>query len=79
MSNFEGARLPEPAASPRATRNLSTASRRASLQAADFQAAVIDHLIHTCAKQPRDAAALDLYHAMSHTVPGFTPFKILSA
>ena len=49
-------------------RTLSTAGRRASLQAPDFQAAVIDHLVHTCAKQPRDASALDLYHAMSHTV-----------
>jgi starch phosphorylase len=38
------------------------------MQAADFQAAVIDHLVHTCAKQPRDAAPLDLYHALAHTV-----------
>jgi glycogen phosphorylase len=68
VNSFEGARVPDPVASARPPRNLSTASRRASLQAADFQAAVIDHLIHTCAKQPRDASALDLYHAMSHTV-----------
>ena len=68
MTGVEGARLPEAVGSARPTRNLSTASRRASLQADDFQAAVIDHLIHTCAKQPRDASALDLYHAMSHTV-----------
>ena len=57
---------PEPGAAARPAR--STASRRASLQAAEFQAAVIDHLVHTCAKQPRDASGLDLYHAMSHTV-----------
>jgi len=57
---------PEPGAATRPAR--STGGRRASLQAADFQAAVIDHLVHTCAKQPRDASALDLYHAMSHTV-----------
>ncbi len=42
--------------------------RRASLQAADFSSTVIEHLVHTCAKDPRDASALDLYHAFAHTV-----------
>ncbi|MES1205473.1 MAG: glycogen/starch/alpha-glucan phosphorylase [Pseudomonadota bacterium] len=43
-------------------------SRRASLQAADFRAAVLDHVVHTCAKELRDASALDFYHAFAHTV-----------
>jgi starch phosphorylase len=42
--------------------------RRASLAAADFRATVLEHLVHTCAKDPRDANALDLYHAFAHTV-----------
>jgi starch phosphorylase len=42
--------------------------RRASLAAADFRATVLEHLVHTCAKDPRDAGALDLYQAFAHTV-----------
>jgi starch phosphorylase len=42
--------------------------RRSSMQATDFKKAVLDHLIHTCAKEIRDASALDLYHAFAHTV-----------
>ncbi|HVZ35943.1 MAG TPA: glycogen/starch/alpha-glucan family phosphorylase, partial [Polyangiaceae bacterium] len=42
--------------------------RRASLDASDFAATVLEHLVHTCAKDPRDASALDLYHAFAHTV-----------
>ncbi|HXJ18716.1 MAG TPA: glycogen/starch/alpha-glucan phosphorylase [Polyangia bacterium] len=44
------------------------ASRRASLQTADFRAAVLDHIVHTCAKELRDASALDFYEAFAHTV-----------
>jgi starch phosphorylase len=40
----------------------------ASLLAADFAETVLEHLVHTCAKDPRDASALDLYHAFAHTV-----------
>jgi starch phosphorylase len=29
---------------------------------------VVDHLVHTCAKEVRDASALDLYQALAHTV-----------
>jgi glycogen phosphorylase len=43
-------------------------SKRASLQASDFRGAVADHLLHTCAKEVRDASALDFYHAFAHTV-----------
>jgi glycogen phosphorylase len=43
-------------------------SRRASLRATDFGASVLEHLVHTCAKDPRDASPLDLYHALAHTV-----------
>jgi starch phosphorylase len=43
-------------------------SRRASLQTADFRAAVLDHILHTCAKELRDASALDFYEAFAHTV-----------
>jgi glycogen phosphorylase len=42
--------------------------KRSSLAAADFRATVLEHLIHTCAKDPRDAGPLDLYHAFAHTV-----------
>jgi starch phosphorylase len=42
--------------------------RRSSLQAGDFRAAVADHLVHTCAKELRDAVPLDFYHAFAHTV-----------
>ncbi len=42
--------------------------RRASLQTTDFRAAVADHLVHTCAKELRDAQPLDFYHAFAHTV-----------
>jgi glycogen phosphorylase len=47
---------------------VATAGKRASLAAADFRATVLEHLIHTCAKDPRDAGPLDLYHAFAHTV-----------
>ncbi|HET6280244.1 MAG TPA: glycogen/starch/alpha-glucan phosphorylase [Polyangia bacterium] len=42
--------------------------RRASLLPADLRPAVLEHLIHTCAKQVRDAGAFDLYSALAHTV-----------
>jgi len=42
--------------------------RRASLDSPDFGATVLEHLVHTCAKDPRDASALDLYHAFAHTL-----------
>ncbi|HKO93750.1 MAG TPA: hypothetical protein VJU61_21500, partial [Polyangiaceae bacterium] len=42
--------------------------RRASLDSRDFGATVLEHLVHTCAKDPREASALDLYHAFAHTV-----------
>jgi len=42
--------------------------RRASLDEADFRAAVAGHVVHTCAKEIRDASALDFYHAFAHTV-----------
>ncbi|HLK91117.1 MAG TPA: glycogen/starch/alpha-glucan phosphorylase [Polyangia bacterium] len=42
--------------------------RRASAQAADFRASVLEHVVHTCAKELRDASALDFYNAFAHTV-----------
>jgi starch phosphorylase len=47
---------------------VSTAGKRASMRAADFKRDVLEHLIHTCAKEVGDASALDLYHAFAHTV-----------
>jgi starch phosphorylase len=44
------------------------AGRRASLQTDEFRQSVIEHLIHTCAKDVRDASAYDLYQAFAHTV-----------
>jgi starch phosphorylase len=43
-------------------------TRRASLADPDFRAAVVAHVVHTCAKEIRDASALDFYHAFAHTV-----------
>jgi len=48
--------------------NAATPSRRSSLADADFRAAVVEHVVHTCAKEIRDASALDFYHAFAHTV-----------
>src|SRR4026207_2360164 len=42
--------------------------RRASLQGSEVRAAVEGHVLHTCAKEIRDASALDFYHAFAHTV-----------
>ena len=42
--------------------------RRSSLLAADFRASVLEHVVHTCAKELRDASALDFYNAFAHTV-----------
>src|SRR4051812_48783391 len=53
----------------RARRGGTTAAiNRASLADADFRTAVIGHVVHTCAKEIRDASALDFYHALAHTV-----------
>ncbi len=48
--------------------NAASPSRRASLADGDFRAAVVEHVVHTCAKEIRDASALDFYHALAHTV-----------
>ena len=42
--------------------------RRASSDASEFRAAVVGHVVHTCAKEIRDASALDFYNAFAHTV-----------
>jgi starch phosphorylase len=42
--------------------------RRGSIEAAAFRRDVLDHLLHTCAKELRDASAFDLYNAFAHTV-----------
>src|SRR5579863_6358060 len=44
------------------------AGRRASLQTDEFRLAVVEHLIHTCAKDAREASTYDLYQAFAHTV-----------
>ena len=38
------------------------------LDAATFKRAVLEHLLYTCAKDSRDATAVDYYRAMAHTV-----------
>ena len=55
-------------ASPPRKSAISATGRRASLADADFRAAVVAHVVHTCAKEVRDASALDFYHAFAHTV-----------
>jgi glycogen phosphorylase len=42
--------------------------RRASLHTDEFRLSVVEHLIHTCAKEVREASAHDLYEAYAHTV-----------
>src|SRR5712675_3180633 len=44
------------------------AGRRASLETDEFRLAVVGHLIHTCAKDVREASTYDLYQAFAHTV-----------
>jgi glycogen phosphorylase len=44
------------------------AGRLASLQTGEFRQSVIEHIIHTCAKDVREASAHDLYEAFAHTV-----------
>src|SRR5437764_994932 len=44
------------------------AGRRASMAGADFRRDVVGHLIHTCARELRDASAVDYYTALAHTV-----------
>ena len=48
----------------------SVASRRppATLDAATFKRCVLEHLLYTCAKEVREATAVDFYRAMAHTV-----------
>jgi glycogen phosphorylase len=55
----------QPASSP--TSSLRP-GRRAGYDSPDFGATVLEHLVHTCAKDPQEASALDLYHAFAHTV-----------
>src|SRR5260221_14569984 len=41
---------------------------RTSVHTDDFRLAVVEHLIHTCAKDVREASTYDLYQAFAHTV-----------
>ncbi len=59
------ARQGDRSATPRAA---SALGRRSSLHIGEFRAAVEAHLLHTCAKEIRDASALDFYQAFAHTV-----------
>ncbi|MGD0674476.1 MAG: glycogen/starch/alpha-glucan phosphorylase [Polyangiaceae bacterium] len=36
--------------------------------AEEFRANLLDHLLYTCVKEPRDAGPVDFYRAMAHTV-----------
>jgi starch phosphorylase len=42
--------------------------RRGSQDAEVFSRDVLHHVLHTCAKELRDASALDLYHGFAHSV-----------
>jgi starch phosphorylase len=43
-------------------------SRRGSIEAAAFTRDVLDHVVHTCAKEVRDASAFDIYQGFALTV-----------
>jgi len=58
----------EPPAPAEAPRRAAAAGRRASLETDEFRLAVVEHLIHTCAKDVREASPHDLYQAFAHTV-----------
>ena len=45
-----------------------TGIRRGSLEVAAFARDVLDHVVHTCAKEVRDASAFDLYYGFALTV-----------
>jgi starch phosphorylase len=47
---------------------VTAAGRRASTPGADFKRGVMAHLVHTCAREVRDATPLDFYQALAHTV-----------
>jgi glycogen phosphorylase len=61
------AQRPDPADAGGA-RGRAVAGRRASLRTEDFRLAVAEHLVHTCAKEVREASAADFYQAFAHTV-----------
>jgi starch phosphorylase len=61
-----GPALAQGAGRDRASRQ--TGVRRGSIEAAAFRRDVLDHLLHTCAKELRDASSFDLYNAFAHTV-----------
>jgi glycogen phosphorylase len=49
---------------PRSTRS----GTRAGMDAGTFRRSVLDHLLYTCAKEPRDSSPADLYQSLAHTV-----------
>jgi starch phosphorylase len=46
----------------------SPAPRHPGIDAAEFRRAVRDHVVYTCAKDPREVGATELYRAFAHTV-----------
>jgi len=61
------AQRPDPADAGGA-RGRAVGGRRASLRSEDFRLAVAEHLVHTCAKEVREASAADFYQAFAHPV-----------
>src|SRR5258708_25043594 len=51
-----------------ATTTRPVGSRRGSIEALAFTRDVLDHVVHTCAKEVRDASAFDLYQGFALTV-----------
>jgi starch phosphorylase len=51
-----------------APRPASAPAGAARLEGGQFHKAVLDHVLYTCAKEPRDVHAHDLYRALAHTV-----------
>jgi starch phosphorylase len=62
--------MQDPAAVPASERpgRRSSAVTRVGMDAGAFKRSVLDHLLYTCAKEPRDASPRDLYQALAHTV-----------
>jgi starch phosphorylase len=60
--------VPDQTPAARARPKLPSGATRVGMDAVAFKRSVLDHLLYTCATEPRDASAQELYEAFAHTV-----------
>jgi starch phosphorylase len=58
----------EPALVPASRRVRPDGATRVGMEPGAFRQSVVDHLLYTCAQDPREASSADLYRAFAHTV-----------